>query len=255
MNIYTSSYGAVIALICLLASPAEAQVRRNQAPNVKSELESYVDRYADAWAHAHRDGDPRGAEWITLAVQTLRAEHPAGKRWCLNGKRGSASDVSMDVVAYLVDESNGNNRLVEAFDVIVGAGGASPRVEWSNITNYATIGNSGTALCIAPPDLAPGPGPGPTPPNPPAPTPAPVNLAPVLEQLAALRGELAAVAADAAEAKRAARSAEHDSRELNGRPPLDLAPLMNALAPFAAGWPEYSGRVLGQGVTLRPKGQ
>ncbi len=131
-------------------------IRRNQAPDVSGLLRNYVSRYADAWAHAHHHGDPRAGEWIRLAVQTLRSEHPAGARWVLNGKRGNPNDASWDIVGYVVDEANGNPRMIECYDVIGGAGGPSPSIYWGNVTNYDTMGQDGTAIAIDPPPLAGG---------------------------------------------------------------------------------------------------
>lgn len=129
-------------------------IRRNQAPDVTGLLNSYVGRYRDAWNHAHREGDPRAGEWIRLAVQTLRAEHPAGQRWVLNGKRGDPNNPSWDIVGYRVDEANGDDRMIECYDVIAGAGGPNPSIYWGNVTNYDTMGQSGTAVAIVPPPLA-----------------------------------------------------------------------------------------------------
>lgn len=129
-------------------------IRRNQAPDVTGLLNTYVGRYRDAWSHAHRDGDSRAGEWIRLVVQTLRAEHPAGERWVLNGKRGDPNNQSWDIVGYRVDEANGNDRMIECYDVIAGAGGPNPSIYWGNVTNYDTIGQSGTAVAIVPPPLA-----------------------------------------------------------------------------------------------------
>jgi hypothetical protein len=134
-------------------------VRLNQAPNVTGLLNTYVGRYADAWAHAHRDGDPRAGEWIRLAVQTLRAEHWLGGRWCLNGKRGDPNNQSWDIVGFVVDEANDDPKMIEAYDVIAGAGGPNPTIYWGNVTNYDTIGQPGTAIAIHPPPRSTAPQP------------------------------------------------------------------------------------------------
>lgn len=138
-------------------------IRRDQAPDVTGLLRGYVSRFADAWAVAHRHDNPRAGEWIQKAVAALRAEHPAGARWVCNGKRGNPNDLSWDVVGYVVDEANGNPRMIECYDVIANAGRADQSIVWQNITNYETMGGDGTAIAVIPPPLTgePEPTPGP----------------------------------------------------------------------------------------------
>lgn len=140
------------------------------------------------------------------------------------------------------------------FDIVGGGGAKGQRAVWDDTGHFAKasdlVDRSALPCGGAPPAPGGGTGPAPTP-------PAPVNLAPVLEALAALRADVAALAGVVGDIRAAAQSAEHDAREINASRMagelVNLTPLLEALAPLAAGWPEYSGRVFGTGVTLRPR--
>lgn len=194
----------------LMAATSEAQVLSRPPAAARAValpvLERVAAEHPDAWACAHVESRSCKADWINLAASAL---HALDARWGLNGKRGNANDVSMDVVTYLLDPAN--PRMVAAWDVCGGCGAPGARVVFNEITNYATIGQPGTAIWIRPEPVAGGGQPTPTP----VPTPAPaVNLQPVLDALAALSARLDAVDAKADAASREALNAALRALEL-----------------------------------------
>lgn len=101
--------------------------------NIGNELVARVPR---AWSKCHiNDTDPERYDFIILfgraASQSpvIRRTHLAG----INGKRGDAADLSMDVLDFL---ANGVTDLhdVTAADVVSGAGGPSPFIQYQDIT-------------------------------------------------------------------------------------------------------------------------
>lgn len=246
----------VFALACAIGAPA---AWGQSAPDRRDVVQAVSDADPARFACAHVEGRACKMDWIKAVAWAL---HQTDTRWGLNMKRDDdRQGLSMDVVTFRIGPTD---RHVEAFDICGGCGGGSPSVVWQNITNYATLGQPGTARWVRPEPVAgggtggggTGGGTGGTVPPP------PVNLQPLLDRLAALEAALGAkldgLAAVAVETRDAAKSAEHDARELNAfrlAGGMDLTPLLAALEPFKAGWPEYSGRVFGTGVTLRPKGR
>ena len=102
-------------------------------PNYKKDVEAAAVKYADAWSHAHVEGDPRRLEWIKLFARDLHIKDP--KVNC-NGKRGNPNDLSADAINILChkDDSEGrtpDGRPCVVVDVIGGAGGTNPQPTWS----------------------------------------------------------------------------------------------------------------------------
>lgn len=232
-----------------LAVSAEAQVLSRPPANLRDVAVPVMERvnreHPDAWACAH-SGRACEHDWINLAASALHAIDP---RFGLNGKRGNANDVSMDVITYLLDPSN--PRKVAAWDVCGSCGASGARVVWNEITNYATIGQPGTAVWIRPEPVSGG-GVAPTPTPTPTPTPS-VDLRPVLDALEALSAKVDALAAKPAPSVDLAPVTDRlDALSLQ----VDLARQdVQALAskPLTVEWPEYQGSIFGKGVTLRPR--
>jgi hypothetical protein len=150
-------------------------------PNLRHLVEEAIQKYPDAFAHAHRDGDPRTEEWINLCVKHLR-EKGHGNVF-LNGKRGT-SDASDDCVAYVAQDGDVVDPQGVRFfivDVIAGAGGPSPSAAW------ASVGGPSPGRLIEPRDS----GGTVTPPPPPPPPQHACNPA-LAEQLNTLQSALIA---------------------------------------------------------------
>lgn len=147
-------------------------------PNLRHLVQEAIDKYPDAFAHAHRDGDPRTEEWINLCVLYLREKgHPV---FC-NGKRGSL-DKSDDSVAYVAQDGDvidANGVRFFIVDVIAGAGGPNPSAAW------ASVGGPSPGRLLEPGVMA-------EPPPQPRPQPVPVSCsAPaVKDEVAELRSAL-----------------------------------------------------------------
>ena len=97
-------------------------------PNYFKEVEAAIEKYPDAFAHAHVQGDPRATEFIKLLAKDLHAIDP---HVGCNGKRGDPDVISMDAVNILCTaaESDGrtpDNRPCVVVDVIAHAGAKPP---------------------------------------------------------------------------------------------------------------------------------
>lgn len=229
-------------IVALFAAPAAAQ---GQAPNRLSVVQrvSAEDPARFACAHTGRDCE---ADWIVAVAQALHAEDA---RWGLNGKRGNPDDISLDVVVFRIGPTD---RHVQAFDICGACGGTdsngNPTAHpvWNDITNWATIGQPGTAVYVKPPSGPPPvePPPVPTPgPIVPAPGTPPVDLTPILDRLAALETLLTAkldgIAAVSVEARDTAYQARDHAHEiLNGSLPkvLDALAVRPCYAGSQGGW-------------------
>ena len=234
----------IIGLVLLFAAPAWAQT----VPNYRADVEACVSRYPAAWACAHT-GRSCSADFVILCARDINRAKDA--RVGVNGKRGNPNDLSQDIIAYrgigtAIDVTRGNTPM-EIIDVIVCAGGDPPRCEPSVDWGVAPGGPGDRGAWVDPWSVQPTAGGTPTPTPTPAPTPAPtVDLRPALDAIAALAqqvgalGESVRVLADEVSGTRDAVAAQTRAVEAL------------AARPVTVEWPEYRGRVLGMGVTLRP---
>lgn len=160
------------------------------------------------FACAHVEGRACKLDWINAVASALHAVDP---RWGLNMKRDDdRQGLSMDVVTFRLGPTD---RHVEAFDICGGCGGGAPTVVWQNITNYATIGQPGTARWVQPQPVSGGGnggGGGTGGGTPPA---TPVDMAPVLAAVAELATKVDAVAALALAARDAAQDARAEAEQ------------------------------------------
>ena len=193
-----------------------------QAPNRKSIVQQVSDADPARFRRAHT-GQPGEDDWIKAVAATLHAEDP---RWGLNGKRGDPNVLSLDVVTFRIGPTD---RHVEAYDICGACGGGNPSVVWNDITNYATIGQPGTAIWVKPegvPEPTPEPGPGPTPP--------PVDPSGVLARLDRLTAMVDALAGPISQAA-------HESLQAAGRCSDIKQQIANL--PAAKPAPLYVGRI------------
>lgn len=214
----------VLAAILVVALPLNVSAQ-GQAPNRKDVVEAVSAADPARFACAHQEGRSCKTDWIKAVAWAL---HQTDPRWGLNMKRDDdRQGLSMDVVTFRIGPTD---RHVEAFDICGNCGGGSPTVEWNNITNFATIGNPGTARWVQPSPVAGG---SVTPPVVTPPQSPPVDTKPLTDALAALAAKLDAlsvkvdaVAGVAVQARDAAQSAEHDAREVNAwrldQPPVPV---------------------------------
>lgn len=179
------------------------------------------------FACAHVEGRACKLDWINAVASALHAVDP---RWGLNMKRDDdRQGLSMDVVTFRLGPTD---RHVEAFDICGGCGGGTPTVVWQNITNYATIGQPGTARWVQPQPVSGGGGGGSSGGGGGTPPATPVDLAPVLAAVAELATKVDAVAALALAARDAAQDArtEAEQAKVNASDVRHLAiPEMKAL--------------------------
>lgn len=217
----------VIACV-LVVSSASAQER---APNRRDVVEQVSAADPARFACAHTERSCKN-DWIKAVGAAL---HKTDARWGLNGKRGNANDLSMDVVTWRIGPTD---RHVQAFDICGACGGGSPSVTWSDITNWSTLGQSGTAIWLKPAPVGdPGSGGGGTTPTPPQTPPAPdytVKLDALAAAIATLTAKLDTLAGVMVETRDAATSAAHDAREINARPvPVVSVPCLTGRVPKA----------------------
>lgn len=219
-----------------------------QAPDRRDVVQAVSDADPARFACAHVESRPCKLDWIQAVAAAL---HRIDQRWGLNGKRGNPADISMDVVTFRVGPTD---RHVEAFDVCGGCGGGNPSVTWNNITNYATMGQPGTAIWVAP---VVGSDPPPPPPVDPPPT---VNLQPVLDALAALTVKVDAVAGVAVAARDAALDAKSEAEQAKVNASdikhITLPEIRALIESFRTQQYEIDGKVPFGSVrgTIKPKG-
>jgi hypothetical protein len=144
---------------------------------------------------------------------------------------------------------------VQAFDVCGACGGGNPSVVWSDITNWATLGNPGTAIWLRPESVSGG-GPTPQPPVTPQPQPPAVNLQPVLDALAVLTAKVDAIAAVSTEARDIASAARDLAHQANANASdikhVELPKVLEQLKqPVTV--PCMKGSVYGRGVRFCPE--
>lgn len=219
-----------------------------QAPDRRDVVQAVSDADPARFACAHVESRPCKLDWIQAVAAAL---HRIDQRWGLNGKRGNPADISMDVVTFRVGPTD---RHVEAFDVCGGCGGGAPSVTWNNITNYATMGQPGTAIWVAPVASEP-------PPPPPVDPPPTVNLQPVLDALAALTVKVDAVAGVAVAARDAALDAKSEAEQAKVNASdvqhITLPEIRALIEAFRQQQYEIDGKVPFGSVrgTIRPKAQ
>lgn len=102
-------------------------------PNFLEDVKAARTKYADAWTHAHVDGDLRRYEFIKLLAADIHAKNAKVGN---NGKRGNPLDLSMDALNILCDVAESAGRTPEGLpcvvvDVIGGAGGPNPQPVWN----------------------------------------------------------------------------------------------------------------------------
>lgn len=216
----------VIACV-LVVSSASAQER---APNRRDVVEQVSAADPARFACAHTERSCKN-DWIKAVGAAL---HKIDARWGLNMKRDNDREgLSMDVVTWRIGPTD---RHVQAFDICGRCGGANPSVEWGDITNWATLGNPGTARWVRPEPVDDGV-------PPPPPPPPPTDLSAVLTKLNAIGTTLAdilarlgAVEGVLGDTRDAAQSAAHDAREINQRPvPVLAVPCLTGRVPKAFG--------------------
>lgn len=221
----------VLLLLACVLLPAVGNAQE-RAPNRRDVVEQVSAADPARFACAHTERSCKN-DWIKAVAWAL---HQTDARWGLNGKRGNANDLSMDVVTWRVGPTD---RHVQAFDICGACGGGSPSVTWSDITNWQTLGQPGTAIYIRPEPVGdPGSGGGGTPTPPQAP-PAPdytAKLDAIAAAIATLTAKLDTLAGVMVETRDAAKSAEHDAREINARPvPVVSVPCLTGRVPKAFG--------------------
>lgn len=132
----------VLGLILGQTGPIAAQER---APNRRDVVEQVSQADPQRFACAHTERSCKN-DWIIAVAQAL---YKTDGRWGLNMKRDDdRQGLSMDVVTWRIGPTD---RHVQAFDICGRCGGPNPSVEWGDITNWATLGNPGTARWIKPP--------------------------------------------------------------------------------------------------------
>lgn len=220
-------------------------------PNCTDVIERLAREYPAEWRKAHNPsgGGPETEAFIRRVAWVLHST--VDQRFGLNGKRGNYNDISDDVVNWFgegpgTDPKTGSP--VTVIDVILGAGGPDPRVQWG------IIDSPGPGGWVKPePVGGSSSGGGGTPlPAPPSTPPAP-DLTPVLKRLDALLEATAALKAkiDAIEASSAA--AAHESQQAAIRASDIKTQIANLPASSAPTFPPYEGSFFGRRVRLEPK--
>lgn len=242
----------VFAMVAALAAwPATAQTT---APDRRDVVQAVSDADPARFACAHVEGRACKMDWINAVAAAL---HQVDPRWGLNMKRDDdRQGLSMDVVTFRLGPTD---RHVEAFDICGGCGGGNPSVVWQNITNYATIGQPGTARWVQPQPVSGGgggTGGGGHVDPPPA-----VNLQPVLDALAALTVKVDAVAGVAVAARDAALDAKSEAEQAKVNASdirhITLPEIRALIESFRTQQYEIDGKVPFGSVrgTIRPKAQ
>ncbi len=206
-----------------------------------------------AWSHAHKDGDPERFDYM---IEVVRRVYPAsGGTVGGNWQRGQVGRFSMDGVTFKARDG----RYYFA-DTIAGAGGASPSIGF-NVTGEAP------EVGFVDPSELPGahvacvPG-GHKPPvvEPPVinpPTSQPIDLSAVLKALATLQGRVEVAIAIGEQARAAAVRGESHAGEAKNIAQnisdrlVELEARSQRVELMLKNPPEYKGRILGMGFTIR----
>lgn len=122
------------------------------APDRRDVLEQVAAQDPEQFRLAHNEGHPRRYDWIKACAWAL---HKIDPKFGLNGKRGNANDISMDIITYRIGPTD---RHVQCFDVCGQCGGSGAYVKWDDITDWATkeeggnpgFGEPGTAIWVKP---------------------------------------------------------------------------------------------------------
>lgn len=122
------------------------------APDRRDVLEQISAQDPEQFRLAHNEGHPRRYDWIKACAWAL---HKIDPNFGLNGKRGNANDLSMDIIAYRIGPTD---RHVQCFDVCGQCGGSGAYVKWDDITDWVTKeeggnpgwGEPGTAVWVKP---------------------------------------------------------------------------------------------------------
>jgi hypothetical protein len=232
-------------LVLLLAAPAMAQER---APNRLDVVERVTAEDPARFACAHAEDRGCRYDWIKAVAAAL---HATDARWGLNGKRGNPNDLSMDVVTWRLGPTD---RHVQAFDICGACGASSARPVWSDITNWGTVGQSGTAVWVKPEGVAPQPGTGGNGGNTGGNTGGGTDSAVVaklnelIAQVAALNGTVEALRAQVSHLTTDRLTEEWAARVWAYTDPDKPAPTVT-LPP----WPTYRATTVFGPVTLRPQ--
>ena len=171
-------------------------------PDRSDDVRKLRDRYLDLWNAMNLRDDPRFMKLVASAFHYGHAELGivADPAFGLNGKRGSRTEISPDVLSYLnptVNTHMDDQALrCESVDFIGAHGAPNADVVWNNITEeLPPRGNGAGARWIQPGRIGapPAPTPGPTPtPQPPA-------------EVAALKARIAQLEAELAQARQSGR--------------------------------------------------
>jgi hypothetical protein len=104
-------------------------------------MEDLITQHPDEWERCafHEDGE----DFLRLLVLALRAQ---GLDCALNGKRGNASDLSQDVIAFPnpsgCRDTSGTKEGLELYDVVAGQGGDNPQPAFGDATVATLIGGA-----------------------------------------------------------------------------------------------------------------
>lgn len=193
-------------LLLVMALWATNVFAQAQAPNRMDIVSRVTADPASNFACAHVEscGDEKW-DWVKAVAWAL---HQADPRFGLNMKRDNDSQgLSMDAITF---RRGPTDRHVEVFDICGGCGAPGARPAWQDVTDYARLGQPGTARWVqpsAPSGNAGGTGGGG------GVSPAPVDLKPVLDALAALGAKVDAVAALALAARDGALDAKAQAEQ------------------------------------------
>lgn len=242
----------LIFAFALFASSAFAQTPLYARDAIVQILHDTARDCPHQFSTAHREGSPE--RWDFIIEAATRAYRASGGTVGGNWRRGNVGDLSMDGFTYKATDG----RFYFA-DVIAGAGGSNPQIVFNTTGEAPAIGFVSAGDLPRPVVPCSAATPGPVIPPPTTPPPA-TNLQPILDaikglsdQIAQLRAEVNAVAADARNA--ADRAGEVKAIAQNTRDRLeDINAQQQLVSNMLTNPPVYSGRAgfLGT-VTLRPQ--
>lgn len=203
----------MLMVVGLFVASSVSAFAQAQAPNRLDIVERVsADRASNfACAHVESCGDAKW-DWVKAVAWAL---YQADPRFGLNMKRDNDSQgLSMDAITF---RRGPGDRDVEVYDICGGCGASGARAAWQDVTDYARMGQPGTARWVKPSAPA-GSGSGGTGGGSGAGgsggvTPAPVDLKPLADALAALGVKVDAVAALALAARDAALDAKAQAEQ------------------------------------------